>query len=141
MLISIKYKHPVWRRLLFPFYSIKEVITVAILLFSVMLLVRFVQVGDEFTFVLLGYIGAVVAAFGASPAVLSGDCLSDHALESLLKEKGFVRSNGKWAPPLPAFLRSPHNFVKINNINGRLEVRGPHNILRFIDRELNIGGR
>lgn len=125
----IEYKNSFLRRIVFPFYSAYE--AGFVLLILGMIYVVFLRVDPQYALpvIFFAYTGASIVSYGASPARLKARNINHMEVEKLLCSWGFKKESVGWVPPLPRFVRWPHNKVTLTLGTDRMYVDGPAHIL------------
>lgn len=131
--------YPLWRTIIFPFYSLIEVIYVIILVVITYIVAR----GFDFPppiiqYLIVAYIGAALANRGSTPAHIQR-CPEDRAIiQDFLHYNGLSYDEVKdaWIPPLPNWLLWNHTNVELRHQGDNLFIRGPYAFLKLLFRHL-----
>lgn len=131
----IGYDHPLVRRVLCPFYSVWEVITfVIIVVLAFIFSTLFAGPDRAPALAACAAIGIMYVGYTASPARMIRSPGDKRRVEQFLASVGYTYSPHAqgWIPPLPRFLRWPHNIVRMSIVGEELLVTGPLNMIKAI---------
>lgn len=131
--------YPLLRRVLFPFYGSHDIAVLIELITSVPIIMLTLDVYDEaFLSIILmsGYIGAVIASNGSSPATLVIDNKYLPKIERILVCARYSKASGIWSRNGPGYRRWPGNKIAVTQIGSVLRVSGPYNVLKQILYEI-----
>ena len=128
---SVVKTHSLLRRMIFPFYSVYEVVAFVVLEALVLAVSYFVIPEYFIRSLFFGYVGWLIMADSTSPAQLSVKAGKLENVKAFLSDFGFVSSapNELWTPALPRALRWAYNKVTISKHDDRLVITGPANSL------------
>ena len=135
----IEFVYPLPRRLLWPFYSLPEVMFFfALLGICFLFITLFLQSELAPLSTLGGALGTVYVGYTASPARLIRACSDEDRVESFLMHAGYAYSEDRhgWLPPLPRWALLRHNVIKLSVAQAMLVVTGPYNALQAVQRRL-----
>lgn len=132
MRTSIKAKHRLWRRIIFPFYSFHDVGLIAALAVAASLIMTAAGLDHIIPVALAGgYVGAVLLSAETNPAILTIDAPAEMMVYGLLKKNGYRLENGEWVPAFRKY-RWPNDFLYVQYENDRLILSGPYDVLASI---------
>lgn len=134
--MTIVYRHGLLRRIVFPFFSAKELLSLMVIE-AVALPLSLWLVPKFFVYPLIfGYVGWAGVARRAAPAamVVPGDPGNREAVTAWLERYGFVRSAGAdcWRPPVAKILQWRHSAIRLSEEGSDLRIAGPATYLHDI---------
>lgn len=130
--MTVYREHSLWRALIFPFYSVKEVLVVGSVITCMVMIIWYLgPFRPLYQYAIVGYIGALVMNIRSSPAHSRLSSIQEQDVVEALKANGysFNAKEHAWLPRMPKVLLRPHDRVRFQKDNGNLTVRGPYNVL------------
>lgn len=131
--------YPTWRTIIFPFYSLKEVIFI-FLLISILTFIIFIigHHGSLYRYSLAAYLGAAFVAHSGSPSHMRRSRQEVERIKSYLNSSHFAfdSTGNLWRPKWPKVLLWSHNCVKIHSVSRGIMVCGPYSVLRDLYKTL-----
>ena len=135
---SLAYEHSFPRRVVFPFYSVGDVALVAVLIISGFAIIYLIGVTDWLAItgiLFLAYIGSVITSNESSPAVLYAEPYYYNVITAMLRENDYIETGGRWIASRVGS-RWAGSTITLKYGDKAVEVRGPHDVLYKIKREL-----
>lgn len=134
--------YPLWRMIILPFYSMKELLFVLVFVSFITILIWIIGAPAElYRYTVAGYIGAAFVSYFGTPAHMRRPYDELRSIEGYLKLNGFEFESDEhlWRPIWPKLLLWSHNRVKLDVNEPDLIVSGPYSVLIRMHKLLNCG--
>jgi hypothetical protein len=136
MRTAIVFEHSLPRRVLFPFFTIADVVLILTLLASGVAILMVIGISEGraiAAIVAVGYLGAVITSNESSPASLVLPQETSGLVIELLSKSGYHKDGNHWSRRL---IKSKGNDLVVTHQGGRLCVSGPYNALYQIREQV-----
>lgn len=127
--------HGILRRLIFPFYSLKEIAFMIILaVCTVICAMMFEFPGSSVQYAIAGYIGWVIVTMQSTPSSLHTANSNVERVEQYMIHcsLGYDSEERAWFPKFPRWLLWDRTKIELEIVDESLVVRGPYAFLRSL---------
>jgi hypothetical protein len=129
----IRFDSPLLRLIIWPLYSIWEFGFIFFVGIGTFFILKYFDVDNYIIITLGGMAGAWVMMIWSAPSNMIAGQDEVRKIEEALAAMEYVRTERGWVPPLPRFLRWPHNRLEILDMNASsFLVRGPRSLLSHL---------